>query len=99
MWAPQGKTIIHFITVVGYDDAKGIYYYTDTCGHSTDCGSLSDGGVHTVPQGQLWAAISAVPVNTSTAYNAGDGGDVGEIGGAATQPTTYSVWGLSQNAL
>jgi len=75
-WAPQGKTINHFITVVGYDDAKGIYYYTDTCGHSTDCGSLSDGGVHTVPQAQLWAAISAVPVNTSTAYNAGDGGYV-----------------------
>jgi hypothetical protein len=75
-WAPQGKTIYHFITVVGYDDTKGIYYYTDTCGHSTDCGSLSDGGVHTVPQGQLWAAISAIPVNASTAYNAGDGGYV-----------------------
>lgn len=75
-WAPQGKTINHFITVVGYDDMKGIYYYTDTCGNSTGCGSLSDGGVHTVPQGQLWAAISAIPVNTSTAYNAGDGGYV-----------------------
>jgi hypothetical protein len=75
-WASQGKTINHFITIVGYDDTKGIYYYTDTCGHSTDCGALSDGGVHTVPQGQLWAAITAIPVNASTAYNAGDGGYV-----------------------
>ncbi|HEV2461077.1 MAG TPA: C39 family peptidase [Ktedonobacterales bacterium] len=75
-WAPQGNTIYHLITVVGYDDTKGIYYYTDTCGHSTGCGSLYDGGVHTVPQGQLWGAIGAIPVNTSTAYNAGDGGYV-----------------------
>lgn len=75
-WPTQGKAIRHFVTVVGYDDTKGIYYYTDTCGHSTGCGALSDGGVHTVPQGQLWAAISAIPVNVSTAYNAGDGGYV-----------------------
>jgi hypothetical protein len=75
-WPPQGKTIRHFVTVVGYDDTQGIYYYTDTCGHSTGCGALSDGGVHAVPQGQLWAAISAIPVNASTAYNAGDGGYV-----------------------
>lgn len=75
-WAPQGQTIRHLITVVGYDDTQGIYYYTDTCGNSTGCGALSDGGVHTVPQGQLWAAISAIPVNTSTAYTAGDGGYV-----------------------
>jgi hypothetical protein len=75
-WAPHGKPINHFITVVGYDDTKGIYYYTDTCGNSTDCGSLSDGGVHTVSQAQLWAAITAIPVNTSTAFNAGDGGYV-----------------------
>jgi hypothetical protein len=75
-WAPQGKPILHFITVVGYDDTQGIYYYTDTCGKSTDCGSLADGGVHTVAQAQLWTAITAIPVNTSTAYNAGDGGYV-----------------------
>ena len=75
-WPPQGQAIHHLITVVGYDDTQGLYYYTDTCGHSTGCGALSDGGVHTVPQGQLWAAISAIPVNTSTAYSAGDGGYV-----------------------
>jgi hypothetical protein len=75
-WPPQGQTINHLITVVGYDDTKGIYYYTDTCGHSTGCGALSDGGVHSVSQGQLWAAISAIPVNARTAYYAGDGGYV-----------------------
>ncbi len=75
-WAPQGNTINHFITVVGYDDIKGIYYYTDTCGHSTGCGSLYDAGVQTVPQAQLWAAISAIPVNTGTDSTAGDGGYV-----------------------
>ena len=75
-WEPDGRPINHFVTIVGYDDAKGEYYYTDTCGHSTGCGSLADGGVHSVPQQQLWAAISAIPVNTSTADGAGDGGYV-----------------------
>lgn len=75
-WSPQGKPIRHFITVVGYDDTNGIYYYTDSCGKSTGCGALSDGGVLTVPQGRLWEAISAIPVNTSTADGAGDGGYV-----------------------
>jgi len=32
--------------------------------------------VHSVPQQQMWAAISAIPVNTSTADGAGDGGYV-----------------------
>lgn len=75
-WRPTGNTIYHFITIVGYDDAKGQYLYTDTCGQSTGCGSLADGGVHTVGQAQMWAAITAIPVNTSTAYDAGDGGYV-----------------------
>ncbi|WIG59287.1 MAG: hypothetical protein OJF49_002034 [Ktedonobacterales bacterium] len=75
-WAPKGNTIYHFITIVGYDDTKGVYLYTDTCGHSTHCGSLSDGGVHSVPQQQMWDAITAIPVNTSPDYNAGDGGFV-----------------------
>jgi peptidase C39-like protein len=75
-WPPQGKPIRHFITVVGYDDTNGIYYYTDSCGKSTGCGALSNGGVLTVPQGRLWEAISAIPVNTSTADGAGDGGYV-----------------------
>ncbi|HEX6543705.1 MAG TPA: C39 family peptidase [Ktedonobacterales bacterium] len=75
-WSPQGKPIRHFITVVGYDDSNGIYYYTDSCGKSTGCGALSDGGVHAVSQGRLWEAISAIPVNASTAEGAGDGGYV-----------------------
>lgn len=75
-WSPTGNTIYHFVTIVGYDDTKGQYLYTDTCGHTTGCGSLTDGGVHAVAQSQMWAAITAIPVNTSTAYNAGDGGYV-----------------------
>ena len=73
-WAPAGNTIYHFITIVGYDDVHGTYQYTDSCGASTGCGSLHDGGVNTVSQTQMWAAITAIPVNTSPAYNAGDGG-------------------------
>ncbi len=42
------KGIIHYITIIGYDDTKGIYYYTDTCG--TGCGSNSSGGIHTINQ-------------------------------------------------
>jgi hypothetical protein len=75
-WSPKGKTIYHFITIVGYDDVHGIYDYTDTCGASTGCGSLHDGGINSVPQAQLWAAITAIPVNMSAAYDAGDGGYV-----------------------
>jgi hypothetical protein len=75
-WSPKGNTIYHFITIVGYDDAAGIYYYTDSCGASTGCGALSDGGLLKVSQAQLWAAITAVQVNTSDAFDAGDGGFV-----------------------
>ncbi len=75
-WSPDGPAVNHFITIVGYDDTAHVYYYTDTCGHSTGCGSTSDGGVHPIAQGVLWAAITAVHVNTSSAYNAGDGGFV-----------------------
>ena len=75
-WSPTGNAINHFVTIVGYDDTRGVYIYTDTCGHSTGCGSLTDGGAHTVSQAQMWAAITAIPVNTSTAYDAGDGGYV-----------------------
>jgi len=49
-------------------------YYLDTCGQVTGCGSKTNAGVQMVPQSQLWAAITSIPVNKSTAYNAGDGG-------------------------
>jgi hypothetical protein len=75
-WTPEGSVIKHFITVVGYDDHAGSYYYTDSCGKSTGCGSLSDGGLLSIPQARLWDAITSTPVNTSRAYNAGDGGYV-----------------------
>jgi hypothetical protein len=75
-WSPTGSMIKHFITVVGYDDQAGLYYYTDSCGKSTGCGSLSDGGLHSIQQAHLWQAITSVPVDTSRAYNAGDGGYV-----------------------
>jgi hypothetical protein len=75
-WSPQLGHIKHFITVVGYDDTTGVYYYTDSCGKSTGCGSNSDGGLLSIPQAQLWQAITAVPVNTSHSYDAGDGGYV-----------------------
>lgn len=73
----NGTTTNHFITIIGYDNNQGIYYYTDTCGKSTNCGDQnkgSDGGVRTVPQWQMWNAITSIPLNTSTAPNAGDGG-------------------------
>jgi hypothetical protein len=73
-WPSAGAPIKHYITIVGYDDVQGTYDYTDTCGHSTGCGSKEDGGVHTVSQAQMWAAITAVPINRSTASNGGDGG-------------------------
>jgi hypothetical protein len=65
-----GTRINHFITIIGYNDSQGVYYYTDTCANSTTCGSLKDGGVHTVSQSQMWNAITNVPVNQSL----GDGG-------------------------
>lgn len=45
-WNKNG--IIHVITIVGYDNTTGIYWYTDTCG--TACGSMYNGGVHTINQ-------------------------------------------------
>src|SRR5262249_23167006 len=75
-WSSAGRPISHFVTIVGYDDVHGTYVYTDSCGASTGCGSLKDGGTTTVSQTKMWAAITAIPVNTSTSYDAGDGGYV-----------------------
>jgi hypothetical protein len=73
-WPSAGSQKNHFITIVGYDDGKHEYTYTDTCGHSTGCGALSDAGIHTIAYSQLWQAITSIPVNTSTDPHAGDGG-------------------------
>jgi hypothetical protein len=45
-WNKNG--IIHAITIVGYDNANGDYWYTDTCG--TACGSMYNGGVNLINQ-------------------------------------------------
>jgi hypothetical protein len=69
-WTNNGGRTNHYITIIGYDDNAGIYYYTDTCGHSTGCGSKYDGGVRTASQTTVWNAITNIPYNQST----GDGG-------------------------
>lgn len=73
-WVNHGGNTHHFITIVGYDNTQGIYYYTDTCAQSTTCGSLHDGTINTVSQSTMWSAITSIPVNQSTAPSAGDGG-------------------------
>lgn len=75
-WYDPG-TVYHFITIIGYDNNAGIYYYTDTCGRSTNCNwtkYATDGAVHTIPQSQMWQAITAVTLNKGTEPWEGDGG-------------------------
>jgi hypothetical protein len=54
---PSTSTVIHAITIVGYDDSvsPATYTYIDTCGHQ--CGASSNGGVYTVSQAALWQGI------------------------------------------
>lgn len=73
-WPEIDRKKNHFITIVGYDNASREYTYTDTCGHSTGCGSNSDAGVHEVSYDMLWQAITSLPVNKSNDPHAGDGG-------------------------
>jgi hypothetical protein len=76
-WNEPGKSVYHIVTIVGYDDTTNQYTYLDTCGKSTNCNAnaeSTDGGIHTVDQDTMWSAITNIPVNNSTAYNAGDGG-------------------------
>lgn len=73
-WPPLSGQKNHYITIIGYDNAAGQYAYTDTCGHTTGCGSKKDGGVNYIGYSQLWQAITAIPVNRSTDPHAGDGG-------------------------
>lgn len=73
-WPTLSDQKNHYITIIGYDNATGKYAYTDTCGHTTGCGSNKDGGVNYIPYSQLWQAITSIPVNRSTDPHAGDGG-------------------------
>jgi hypothetical protein len=80
----HGKTTDgnHLITIVGYDNVHGYYYYTDTCGLSTSCNSFpanSDdnpgtGQPYQISQGQMWNAITAVTEDQRTGITQGDGG-------------------------
>lgn len=73
-WPAIGRKKNHFITIVGYDNVTREYTYTDTCGHSTGCGSNTDAGINEVSYDTLWQAITSLPVNTSLDPHAGDGG-------------------------
>ena len=73
-WTNPGEQKNHYIAIIGYDNATGEYAYTDTCGHTTGCGSNRDGGVNYIPYSQLWQAIISIPVNRGTESSAGDGG-------------------------
>jgi len=57
-WAGTNKALIHVVTIIGYDDSQGIYYYTDTCG--TQCGSNHNGGINTISQSQMYKALMDV---------------------------------------
>jgi hypothetical protein len=52
-WSNTG--VIHYLTIIGYNDVLGTYTYTDTCGNA--CGSGQDGGVRSVSQANLYQAI------------------------------------------
>ena len=77
-WINRGTHTNHYVTVIGYDDtlrntdgSLGVYYYTDTCAKSTNCGSnAGDGGIYSVSYNQMWTAVQGVPFSQNT----GDGG-------------------------
>jgi C1A family cysteine protease len=52
------RSLSHAITVVGYDDTKNTYKYTDTCGvHCNGSSNAKNGGVWTIAQSALFNAI------------------------------------------
>lgn len=76
-WPNKGGQTLHFISIIGYNDSAlapdgtyGEYYYTDTCGSSTGCGSYHDAGVNVASYNQMWNAIMGAPYSPNT----GDGG-------------------------
>lgn len=75
-WNNNGGETYHFITIIGYDNNAGKYYYTDTCANSTGCGSKYDGGVQWDYQSNVYNAMINIPENQSTDPHHGDGGYV-----------------------
>jgi len=57
-WRDLARPLYHSITVIGYDNDADTYTYVDTCG--VNCGSNSNGGLHTISQKQLFKAIQMV---------------------------------------
>ena len=57
-WPDLAKPLYHSVTVVGYDNDADTYTYLDTCGRN--CGSYTNGGLHTIAQKQLFKAIQMV---------------------------------------
>jgi hypothetical protein len=54
------RSLSHAITVVGYDDVKTTYKYTDTCGvHCNGSANAKNGGVWTIAQSKLYDGIKA----------------------------------------
>lgn len=55
-------TVIHAVSVIGYDDTAHTYTYLDTCGKN--CGASQNGGVYTVDQTTLYNGIQAAGSTT-----------------------------------
>jgi hypothetical protein len=54
------RSLSHAITIVGYDDVASTFRYTDTCGkHCNGSANAKNGGVWTIAQKQMLAAIVA----------------------------------------
>jgi hypothetical protein len=55
-------TVIHAVSVIGYDDTAQTYTYLDTCGKN--CGASQNGGIYTVDQTTLYNGIQAAGSTT-----------------------------------
>ncbi len=54
------RSLSHAITIVGYDDVKSTFHYTDTCGvHCNGSSKAKNGGVWTIAQQEMLSAIVA----------------------------------------
>jgi hypothetical protein len=65
-WPDLARPLHHAITIVGYDNINDTYTYVDTCGRQ--CGSLSNGGTHVMPQAKLFKAVQMVGRADSDGY-------------------------------
>jgi len=55
-----GRSLSHAITIVGYDDTKNTFMYTDTCGvHCNGSSKAKNGGVWTISQSTMLTAITS----------------------------------------